>query len=448
MSCTEENTIETFLIRNICDAIEEYNTNVGEVICEDDDIVLLEDGLNDNSILKIQEICHRMDRGRAPLKMIVLWVTNYLYNCEGIDLQEEFVEPAFSVCVLDDDDWYAYHQQSDQGIKALYWNNYLNNYSDKKYAIMDFRNGMVELLGVFGEDDNIDFDICMWLIKLMERTVESKTYLCTNVPTTDLQALKTRILAGIKLTILLSGKILHEIQEYTYQPLELTDYRGTFDYKINYDILSKSYEQFEQIYEVINEYNGTKGIIEKYLKLYQVLEELMVRINVVKFSKGKITVRALEEFKSIKSTERDSLRKLFENIFYVDSLANSKMADKKLLDEIKALWDASDFAYATSLNVQYNESKDLTVNFHDLLDGYKVNQVSDFYSFWIYELRCEIVHNKATEYHMTYMNLDENLKRFMIDFFLPSMEAIIFHTMIRVPKCLQYDRDAIRISLW
>ena len=140
MSCTEENTIETFLIRNICDAIEEYNTNVGEVICEDDDIVLLEDGLNDNSILKIQEICHRMDRGRAPLKMIVLWVTNYLYNCEGIDLQEEFVEPAFSVCVLDDDDWYAYHQQSDQGIKALYWNNYLNNYSFDMHHFQLFCN--------------------------------------------------------------------------------------------------------------------------------------------------------------------------------------------------------------------------------------------------------------------------------------------------------------------
>ena len=58
-----------------------------------------------------------------------------------------------------------------------------------------------------------------------------------------------------------------------------------------------------------------EGIIEKYLKLYQVLEELMVRVNVVKFSKETISVRSLEEFKSIKSSEREALKRLLFKYF-------------------------------------------------------------------------------------------------------------------------------------
>ena len=35
---------------------------------DDDDLVLIEDGITDNSIEKIKTICSRVDRKRAPLK--------------------------------------------------------------------------------------------------------------------------------------------------------------------------------------------------------------------------------------------------------------------------------------------------------------------------------------------------------------------------------------------
>ena len=89
-----------------------------------------------------------------------------------------------------------------------------------------------------------------------------------------------------------------------------------------------------------------------------------------------------------------------------------------------------------------------TFDFIELFTEYEVEKIAEFYSYWIYELRCKIVHNKATEYHMTYINIDDKLKKFMISFFLPSMELIVFHTLIRVPECLQYDRQAIEIKLW
>ena len=49
-------------------------------------------------------------------------------------------------------------------------------------------------------------------------------------------------------------------------------------------------------------------------------------------------------------------------------------------------------------------------DFIALFTEYKVEKIAEFYSYWIYELRCEIVHNKATEYHMTYINIDDKLK--------------------------------------
>lgn len=454
MYYTEEDTIESFLIQNICEAIDEYNVEV-EILCDDDDLILIEDGINENSIAKIIEICSRIDKQRAPLKMIALWITVYLYNQDENIMQNKVLASSFARCIIEDEKWYEYQQQSNQGIKPLYWSNYLGNHNDKKYVILDFRKGIDEVVNIFDNQNNIHLEICVWIILLLDdMSVGKKIYLCTNIQASDLEEVKARILAGIKLSILLSGKILHEMQEYAYEPLELTNQRGAFDCLANYDILSKPYEQYEQIYEVINEYNGTKGIIEKYLKVYQVLEELMVRINVVKFSKETISVRALEEFKSIKSSEREALKKFFCHIFYEDSLSSAKSPDKKLLDEIRELWNSSDHAYGIKLNMQYNENKALRTeqlsnyNFCASLSNYEVEKIAEFYSFWIYELRCEIVHNKATEYHMTYINLNDDLKNFMINFFLPSMEVIVFHTMIRVPTCLQYDREAIEIKLW
>lgn len=454
MYYAEDDTIENFLIQNICEAIGEYNEEI-EPLCDDDDLILIEDGLNEISIAKIIEICGKLDKQRAPLKMIVLWIAVYLYNRGDINMQGKLSVPSFNSCLIENEKWYEYHQQSNQGVKPIYWSEYLGGHSDKKYVIIDFRKGIEEVINVFDNQNNVNLEICVWIILLFQQLlVENRVYLCTDIPTSDLEALKLRILSGIKLSILLSGKILHEMQEYIYEPLELTKQRGSFDCLINYNIISNSYEQYEQVYEVINEYNGTRGIIEKYLKLYQVLEELMVRINVVKFSKETISVRALEEFKSIKKSEREALKKLFSHIFYVDSLSNPQLPDKKLLDEIRELWNASDPTYSLKLNKQFNETKSVKMeqpcnyNFNTLLGNYEVEKIAEFYSFWIYELRCEIVHNKATEYHMTYINLNADLKNFIISFFLPSMELIVFHTMIRVPKCLQYDREAIEIKLW
>lgn len=454
MSYTEEDTIESFLINHICEAIDKYNGEVDQ-LCDDDDLVLIEDGITDNSIEKIKTICSRVDRKRAPLKMIVLWITVYLWNQEDIDMHNKVNEIAssFKSIIIEDENWYEYNQQENLGIKPLFWSNYLGNNSDRKYVIADFRKGIDEAANIFHAQDNINVEICIWIIWLLDDiSNDRKVFLCTNIETSDLSKVKTRVLAGIKLSILLSGKILHGIQEYTYEPLELTNQRGIFDCRVNYDILSKSYEQYEQIYEVINEYNGTRGIIEKYLKLYQVLEELMVRVNVVKFSKETISVRSLEEFKSIKSSEREALKRLFVQIFYENALSSSKIPDKELLDEIKELWCTSDSTYCTNLNERYSEIKEMkqtsAFDFIALFTEYKVEKIAEFYSYWIYELRCEIVHNKATEYHMTYINIDDKLKKFMISFFLPSMEVIVFHTLIRVPECLQYDRQAIEIKLW
>ena len=55
MSYTEEDTIESFLISNICEAIDKYNVEVDQ-LCDDDDLVLIEDGITDNSIEKIKAI--------------------------------------------------------------------------------------------------------------------------------------------------------------------------------------------------------------------------------------------------------------------------------------------------------------------------------------------------------------------------------------------------------
>ena len=141
MYYAEDDTIENFLIQNICEAIGEYNEEI-EPLCDDDDLILIEDGLNEISIAKIIEICGKLDKQRAPLKMIVLWIAVYLYNRGDINMQGKLSVPSFNSCLIENEKWYEYHQQSNQGVKPIYWSEYLGGHSDKKYVIIDFRKGI------------------------------------------------------------------------------------------------------------------------------------------------------------------------------------------------------------------------------------------------------------------------------------------------------------------
>lgn len=169
MSYTEEDTIESFLISNICEAIDKYNVEVDQ-LCDDDDLVLIEDGITDNSIEKIKAICSRVDRKRAPLKMIVLWITVYLWNQEDVDMQNKVNEIAssFKSIIIEDENWYEYNQQENLGIKPLFWSDYLGNNSDRKYVIADFRKGIDEVANIFHAQDNINVEICIWIIWLLD----------------------------------------------------------------------------------------------------------------------------------------------------------------------------------------------------------------------------------------------------------------------------------------
>jgi len=44
----------------------------------------------------------------------------------------------------------------------------------------------------------------------------------------------------------------------------------------------------------------------------------------------------------------------------------------------------------------------------------------------VYQVRCAIVHNKETEFHLTYASLDTTMKALIESFLIPSLEDICF----------------------
>ena len=226
---------------------------------------------------------------------------------------------------------------------------------------------------------------------------------------------------------------------------------------------NRPYEQMNQLFNVLNEYNGSRGVIEKYLKLYQVFEELMIRIDVVLFSnKGPIkTTRDFKNFKEVLGkSEKDSLNSLIQKLFLSDC-QNDDNINRDLISEIELLWNKCDSDFKNFVEKEYIESEKIKKDYSNFsLDSCFGNinnsnnarnnckDLVNFLSSSVYTLRNRIVHNKATENHITYVSLKGDVGVNLEDFFIPTLELLAFTAIIKFPEFLRYNTRKLTINLY
>lgn len=175
------------------------------------------------------------------------------------------------------------------------------------------------------------------------------------------------------------------------------EYSPQQTYNTNYSYNDEiQYNQFIDIYDVISEWNTCSDVLTAFLKMYQILEYIVYRKNLVKIVQGGNIkqsfirqIRGLD--KKFTNAERETFINGLQNIFPSFS---GKI-------NVPITPDIENFCknyYSTTKNGNTYLTQG---NIND------PSQINASISKFIYDTRCAIVHNKESEFHITTINYSE-----------------------------------------
>lgn len=155
------------------------------------------------------------------------------------------------------------------------------------------------------------------------------------------------------------------------------------------------YEQYHDSFNIIADMKRSGDLLTRFLKMYQVLELFMFRLQLVPLAQGQATRNSFVS--NVRKTvnnlnELESLKELFREVF-------KDIYKTDVKDDI-------DPPQEDSIELKKYINDKLTQNFKDKLD---VNAVSDDSTLakLVYKIRCCIVHSKESEMHFTPDNIEE-----------------------------------------
>ncbi len=166
------------------------------------------------------------------------------------------------------------------------------------------------------------------------------------------------------------------------------------------------YQQYFELYDIINEVNHSNEVITRFLKVYHMLEYLVYRVELVKIeAKARLNRTFIREIHSLtgkSSSESDILKRNFPVIF------GSEISSGQF-----------NLGPISPRQAAFMKSRMDLDPYSPLVPGHVVKL--------IYTLRNSIVHNKESEFHMTTTNPEEYdeiipLLKVLIDI----LESLIF----------------------
>lgn len=154
------------------------------------------------------------------------------------------------------------------------------------------------------------------------------------------------------------------------------------------------YEQYYDIYDVLSEWHHSTDILTAFLRMYQILEYIIYRKRLVSIITGA----------NIKQS-------FVRQVIGIDK-QYSKSEREIVVNELKRMIDFS----AISTHDINNDIKSFCTkyfypngrdNYLSAIDYGNPNSINVAISKFIYDTRCSIVHNKESEFHMSYANYEE-----------------------------------------
>jgi len=247
---------------------------------------------------------------------------------------------------------------------------------------------------------------------------------------------KNRIISTVLLHYVSDGNSFHQSVAYSNSPIN--HWRDQID-------INNRYQQFSDSIYILSEYNETHDIISKYLKIYQIIEDFMYKYSLVRLEAERNgVVFSLRDFKrlneEIQSREIDVLSRFIKDFLMLESAQDLtfKAKFKAALDAISAHYN--------------NDNTRITVVLKlfgiDLLyQAIDLNSMPNFLSKLIYYIRNSIVHNKTTEFHLTYNTLTDDINKILSLFLIPCMEEICYFLISKPGNPLIWFTNK-EIKLW
>jgi len=211
------------------------------------------------------------------------------------------------------------------------------------------------------------------------------------------------------------------------------DDKMVYNYQLDSDIEYKiqllsdlKLSQFFEIFDVFDEYQHTTDILSRFLKLYQIIEYLLIRVMLVKIQKRtgrhKQFLRVLMGMKKHDDFDKKLFRELFEN----------ERSDLK--NWFKNL--ATNQSIKDEIERYLNKSVDITQD----SDEYWLNLLADL----LYQLRNSIVHNKESEYHITIHSTTLSIANLLREI-LSKFENIILEKLVKYDGKISYTSRELRL---
>ncbi|MBY6836552.1 hypothetical protein FDG50_03280 [Clostridium botulinum] len=289
--------------------------------------------------------------------------------------------------------------------------------------------------------NNIEVDTYNLLISFLEKLQLDKQYnkvlFCKNE--TDINNLSSKI-DFLKITQVSQGKVVHIPDTYS-SSLNSNDL-------VHYDNNVK-YNQFDEIIEILNEYNIHTFILDKYLRLYHILENFMYKNQICKLSKDvNYRMFTIRDFKSL---NENMCKKEMETLCeFIKETGELEFNSIKFKNHLFSNWCNTNIVNdATVSNKIENSFRLLGIRKKDgnpySLSSMNEDTLIKIFPKMIYRIRNSIVHNKVNELHLSYSNLDENIKFLMENIIMNSLEYLIYNLLLNKNDLVWYRHSEIKL---
>ena len=207
-----------------------------------------------------------------------------------------------------------------------------------------------------------------------------------------------------------------------------------------------AYNQMNEIMYVLSEYNSHKQLLSKYLTLYHVVENFMYRMPIAKLEQAQggtmFSIRDFQRlYKEVEEKELPAIRKLFAAVAKIEYESG-----KTFRSRVVANWTTACIGPAAV------DTQSALGKFGVKKDGramssteFPKDDLPANFAQLVYGVRCAIVHNKETEFHLTYANLDVGVAHLIEKFLIPTLEEVCFHLVSGTNPVVWYANSELKL---
>lgn len=209
------------------------------------------------------------------------------------------------------------------------------------------------------------------------------------------------------------------------------------------------FSQFEDTLIVLSEFNGATDLIRKYLSLYHIIEGFMFKIPIVALaSKSNGNIFSLRDFRRLSEAVQEKELQALKDIFVDQNKGDfwqRNIGGKKFSAIISTA--------ARSLSAQpgwveahcnYFLSRLMVTNCNSYSDICR-NMNAKIYCELIYKIRCAIVHNKETELHLSYSNLNKAIALLIEELLIVPLHMLVSDLLTDKSSMVWYSGPSLQL---